>query len=641
MHLKTQFILVSLLGGLSSVAIIGTVSYIKAKKNIEQAVGISFQAAAHNTAKLADYVRQQTHVAVDQLSRMRVMEDVLTGDRVGALQAYLMNFVRVNTTFVRVAAINRNGEIIASSDLDEAGDRFADHALVKQVLTGQPHFDDVHFDERSQTWVDTITYPIPAQYDARQVIGVVCAQWRVTQLSELLELELGKESAKQPMEVMMLRKDGLLIASSYLPRSWLFHYNLRSEGVSSAIIAPERKRGYLQERDPDGRQMLVGYDFSGGDKDSSAIEWTVLVRQDAATVFAPIRRLWDWVIIVAVGVTLGVLMLSALVSHRLSVPIVEIATVVERVARGDFDGHVQRQSSDEVGTLARSFNQMIDDLKSQRAQLLQMNEELGQSNEQLKTAQTSLMHSYKMETVGRLAAGVAHEVKNPLAVITLGIEYLATDFPDNGDRNVPVVLKEMLESTVRADSIIRGLLDFSASNRLEMIKEDLNSAIEQSLQLVRHELMRNRITVDKHLDGNLPHLKLNRTKMEQVFINLFINAVHAMPDGGILSVRTYTQQLRTKDDGSENSVATVVVEVADTGTGIPPGALSKVFEPFFTTKAAGVGTGLGLSVVKNIIELHGGTITMANRAEGGAQATLTFKAEKGVLNYEQETHLVG
>jgi hypothetical protein len=154
-HLKTKFILVSLVGGLSSVAIIGAVSYIKAKKSIEQAVGVSFHAAAHNTAKQADHVLHQAQIAVEQLSRMRAMEGVLA-DRDGAPQTYLMNFVRV-------AAINRDGEIIASSDLDEPGNRFADHALVEQVLTGQPHFDDVHFDEPSQTWVVTISYPIPTQ----------------------------------------------------------------------------------------------------------------------------------------------------------------------------------------------------------------------------------------------------------------------------------------------------------------------------------------------------------------------------------------------------------------------------------------------------------------------------------------------
>jgi signal transduction histidine kinase len=187
------------------------------------------------------------------------------------------------------------------------------------------------------------------------------------------------------------------------------------------------------------------------------------------------------------------------------------------------------------------------------------------------------------------------------------------------------VLGEMRESALRADTIIRGLVVFSASSRWVVSEEDLNSAIEQSLQLVRHELVRNRIKVDNDLGENLPPLKLNRTKIEQVFINLFINAVHAMPDGGTLSVRTYVQHGSVGNDATKDTGEAVVAEVADTGTGIPQEVLNKVFEPFFTTKPVGVGTGLGMCVVKNIVELHGGTITMANRAEGGAKATITFK----------------
>ena len=254
---------------------------------------------------------------------------------------------------------------------------------------------------------------------------------------------------------------------------------------------------------------------------------------------------------------------------------------------------------------------MIEDLKKQR--------------EQLFAAQTSLMHADKMETVGRIAAGVAHEVKNPLTVITMGLDYLSTGFPQHTDENIPNVLGEMRESALRADTIIRGLLDFSASSRWDVSEEDLNSAIEQSLQLVRHEFVQNRITVDKDLDENLPPLKLNRTKMEQVFINLFINAAHAMPGGGTLSVRTYVQQTPMGNNATGDNVETVVAEVADTGTGIPPEILTKIFEPFFTTKPVGVGTGLGMCVVKNIVELHGGTITMANRPQGGAKATISFK----------------
>jgi signal transduction histidine kinase len=152
--------------------------------------------------------------------------------------------------------------------------------------------------------------------------------------------------------------------------------------------------------------------------------------------------------------------------------------------------------------------------------------------------------------------------------------------------------------------------------------EDLNSAIEKSLKLVRHDLVKAHVNVATDFADNLPSLKLNRGKMEQVFINLFVNAVHAMPRGGTLTVRTRAQSPQ-QHNGSPDA-GSVVAEVLDTGTGIPAEALARIFEPFFTTKPTGVGTGLGMCVVKNILERHGGTITMANRPEGGAVATITF-----------------
>ncbi|HUJ11664.1 MAG TPA: ATP-binding protein [Verrucomicrobiae bacterium] len=615
MRLKTKFILVSLLGGLSSVAIIGIVAYTKARQSIEQAVALSCQTEARETSEQVNRVVRNARLNVQQLSQMSVMEGVVNDDQDGAIQSYLMRFARVSKRYVRIVAINRDKRIVASSEFDAPDSRFTDKALIKQVLGSQPYFDDVHFDEPSHTWVTTMAYPIMARYNVRVVVGVLCAQWRVEELSDLLDLAEQGQPGEEAVQVMILRKDGLLIAGNHMPRASLFERNLRLEGAPSVALALKRKRGFVQEHGTDGKQVLVGYDFRIGPDDAPTAEWITLVRHDAVNLFAPIRILWRWVVIVGIVVTFGVFLLSLLVSYRLSSPIEEMAAVAEKVASGNFDIRVQRRSSDEVGTLARAFNKMIEDLKTQRDQLF--------------TAQTSLMHADKMETVGRLAAGVAHEVKNPLTVISMGIEYLSTDFPSHGDQNVSTVLTEMQNSVERADTIVRGLLDFSASSHWDVADEDLNSAIERSLKLVRHDLVKGHINISTDLADHLPQLKLNRTKMEQVFINLFINAVHAMPYGGTLSVRTYAQPSRNGSNAQEGTADTVVAEVADTGTGIPQEVLTKIFEPFFTTKPTGVGTGLGMCVVKNIVELHGGTITMANRPEGGAKATITFKV-KGV-----------
>ena len=283
---------------------------------------------------------------------------------------------------------------------------------------------------------------------------------------------------------------------------------------------------------------------------------------------------------------------------------------------------VNEQLEERVRQRTQELERVNDALRAEVAERKEAEEGLRRTNEQLKSAQASLMQADKMETVGRLAASVAHEVKNPLTVISMGIEYLSTDFPVNGDQNVPTVLSEMQNSVERADTIVRGLLDFSASSRWKVADEDLNSAIEKSLKLVRHDLVKAHVNVTRDFADNLPSLKLNRGKMEQVFINLFINAVHAMPRGGTLTIRTRLQAPQL--DTSSPDAGGVVVEILDTGTGIPAEALAKIFEPFFTTKPTGVGTGLGLPVVKNIVELHGGTITMANRPEGGAVATIMF-----------------
>ena len=272
----------------------------------------------------------------------------------------------------------------------------------------------------------------------------------------------------------------------------------------------------------------------------------------------------------------------------------------------------------------------------------------------LRATELQLIQAEKLESLGRLAAGIAHEVKNPLAVLTMGVDYLAGDLDAAGaaaDPNTREILDAMRESVRRADAILREMLDFCTPRPLEPRPENLNDLVTRTLPLVRHEFDVARVQVEAHLEQDLPTVALDRDKILQVLINLFINAAHAMrehPPGAMngashheLTVRTSARTLggeeaagrRRRDEGRRRNARcragdpVVVLEVEDTGTGLPDDG-QNVFDPFYTTKAAGKGTGLGLTVTRKIVELHDGEILLENRPDGrrGARVTIVFKA---------------
>jgi signal transduction histidine kinase len=214
----------------------------------------------------------------------------------------------------------------------------------------------------------------------------------------------------------------------------------------------------------------------------------------------------------------------------------------------------------------------------------------------------------------------------------MGVEYM--EGLEMGDENAKEILHEMRAAVRRADNVIRGLLDFSTPRKLEVTDESLTDILLHALLLVRGEMSGKEYKIETELEPNLPTLRLDRMKVEQVFVNLITNAAHAMPEGGTLTLRVYAKQLTGMGENLAGAAAeafhagdrVVVAEIDDTGTGIPEGKLGKIFDPFYTTKPTGKGTGLGLTVTRSIVDLHGGTIEITNRPEGGARATVMFKA---------------
>ncbi len=262
----------------------------------------------------------------------------------------------------------------------------------------------------------------------------------------------------------------------------------------------------------------------------------------------------------------------------------------------------------------------------------QLSRQVQKRTEALQLAQRQLIQAAKMESVGQLAAGVAHEVKNPLAIIRMGIEFLAGGKQvDDTERDV---LTDMEDAVQRADTVIRDLLDFSRDKELCLSSADVNEVIRKALHMVGHELRKRNIRIETSF-ASLPQLPIDPGKLQQVFINLFTNSAHAIETDGFIKVSTQHHRI-TAAEAAELSAnhcqpgsAAVRIEIIDDGCGIDEKKGDKIFDPFYTTKDVGQGTGLGLSVSRNIIELHNGLLTLENCPAGGACATIVIPWNKG------------
>ena len=274
--------------------------------------------------------------------------------------------------------------------------------------------------------------------------------------------------------------------------------------------------------------------------------------------------------------------------------------------------------------------QILNLLLSTYETAVQTNADLIKAHEELKAAQALIIEAEKWRAVARLAAGVAHEVRNPLAILEMGMDFLSSQPIDEAGQ---VVFEEMKEAVKRAAGVINGLMDLGSPDKLGMRDTSLHTLLDSALAVLRDDIARQHIAVVRRFDGGLPQLRVDAAKIGQLFINLLVNSIHAMPDGGTLTIATgLTTVAETAFDAGSRAGAqfhegerVVFVEITDTGTGIAAEHLDKLFEPFFTTKPTGQGMGLGLTVAKKIADMHRGRIEIRNRAGGGVTATLTFK----------------
>jgi two-component system NtrC family sensor kinase len=310
-----------------------------------------------------------------------------------------------------------------------------------------------------------------------------------------------------------------------------------------------------------------------------------------------LRSLLVFLGIAAGGVAL-VYVISVRVARRMSTPIRNLTVAAQRVARGDYSQAVEGGSDDELGYLAHSFNTMTSEVQLAHKALQESADELERKVEErtaeLRRMQAQMIQSEKMVAVGKLAAGVAHEINNPLTGVltnsSLMLEDMADDHPWRED------IQTIVNETLRCRKIVKGLLDFSRQTKPQRTLLDLNQVVEDTLSLVRNQTVFRNTKLVYELDPHLPTVLADADQMRQVVLNIVLNAAEAMVQGGELRVAS----------SADPAAKAVELRISDTGPGIPDEVRARIFEPFFTTKKTG--TGLGLAVAYGIIERHHGRI---------------------------------
>jgi len=306
---------------------------------------------------------------------------------------------------------------------------------------------------------------------------------------------------------------------------------------------------------------------------------------------------------------------------RIINPLQQMVVATQEIARGDLSHKVEVHSRDEIGRLADSFNRMTDNLKGANEKLVDWTRTLERKVEErtheLREMQAHLVRSEKLASLGKLAAGIAHEINNPLGGILIYSHLILEDTPKDSPQQEN--LKKIVKETTRCKDIVKGLLEFARPKEPEMILTDIAEVVKRALDIVERQALFQNIIIRQDY-ARLPKLVVDAGQLQQVFMNIILNAAEAMDGCGTLTIRA------TADEAA----GFVCLEFTDTGHGIKPEDMKRLFEPFFTTKEVGQGTGLGLAISYSIVQKHGGNIKVRSEPGKGSMFTilLPLKQEK-------------
>ena len=295
-------------------------------------------------------------------------------------------------------------------------------------------------------------------------------------------------------------------------------------------------------------------------------------------------------------------------------PIRKMIGTIRKIEKGDLSARMDENKKDEFGLVAKSFNRMLETLESAKKEIETYHDE-------------QMQRAAKLASLGEIVSGIAHEIKNPLAGISCAVQVLQSEMDENDGRRV--ITGEILHHIKRLDRTLKDLLNYAKPRPPRFVPSSINNVLDKAVFFVYPEANKQKVVIETEIADNIPAIMMDPDQMQQIFLNLIINAVQAMPDGGKLTI---TVSEKDKDEIDEHGIRipetgrVLAVKFEDTGKGIEGEHIDRIFDPFFTKKSKG--TGLGLSISRRIIQEHGGDIAVKSEVGKGSIFTVYLPLER-------------
>jgi two-component system NtrC family sensor kinase len=583
--LTTKFIAYFLVFSILPLITVGLITYISGKNAIEEQTFEYLTATAeHREETINTWISENEKEAVfiagssifeKNTARLltRIEADPVYLRAYEDMVKYLETAMGDSQRFFEIFYISPDGEILVSTDslregIDESGEAYfvrgKDNTFIQNIYISPEYSRPI------------MTVATPVKDDDGNLLGVLVCRLSLNDIDERMHERSG---LGETGEVYLLNRFYYHISDPKLKGGQPLKEELHSTGVDECISGSSTTGIYKNYQE---KEVFGAYKWL------PERELCIVAEMGKSEVYSPIYGLRNGIIVAVAVLMGGLIFFVPPIARTMTKPIMKLVEGAGEIGKGRFDHRINVKTDDEIGTLSEAFNKMAEDIDSAQKQLIQ---------------------SEKMASLGQLSAGVAHEINNPLANISLNAQMLQQDLEDEKAQKR---LSKIEDNVDRATRIVKSLLEFSRTPEFHPTYTDINALITKTLDILKHETKR--VEVVEKFEKELPEVPVDPNQIQQVFINIISNACQAMTGGGTLTLRT----------GQIGDI--VEIEISDTGEGISPENLRKVFDPFFTTRKVGKGTGLGLSISYRIIEKHGGHIDVKSVVGKGTSFIIKLPA---------------